>query len=98
MFILPLWLTGAGYTLKITIGPKAEPDVILSEVQKYVPTARFKSQESGTSSEVAITLPNDAETTSLFPALFTSLSANKDKLQIETVGLALTTMDEVFLK
>jgi hypothetical protein len=46
---------------------------------------------------VAIALPDEGQTTSLFPQLFSELSERKDEFGIQTVGIFLTTMDEVFV-
>jgi hypothetical protein len=48
--------------------------------------------------EIAISIPNDEETIAKFPALFSKLNGDKDNLGIITIGLSLTTIDQVFLK
>jgi len=82
----------------MTTSPQSDNATILSAVQKHVPNAVFRSQRAANTSELAITLPNESQTTSLFPDLFTELSDRKDEFGIQTIGLSLTTMDEVFVK
>jgi len=90
--------SGAGYTLKMTTTSNADSEVILERVQKHIPNALIKSSQTGNTSELGITLPNETKTTSVFPDLFTELSNLKMELGIQTIGLSLTTMDEVFVK
>ena len=82
----------------MTIEGEGRPEVILLTVQKYIENASFKSQHSPNSSEVAITLPTETTTTSKFPQMFSELSKSRQTLGIKTIGLSLTTMDEVFIK
>lgn len=82
----------------MSTGPESQPSEILTTVQKHIPNASFRTQQSGNTSEVAITLPNEGQTTSLFPQLFSELSERKTEFGIQTIGVSLTTMDEVFVK
>ncbi|ODM95225.1 ATP-binding cassette sub-family A member 3 [Orchesella cincta] len=65
--------------------------------QKYVTDASVKSSHVKKSSEILITLPTETASTFL-SELFTELSQQKDQLGIQTVGLSLTSIDEVFLR
>ncbi len=81
----------------MTTDPESQPADILTTVQKHIPNASFRKQQSANASEVAIALPNERETTSLFPQLFSELSERKAEFGIQTIGVSLTTMDEVFV-
>lgn len=81
----------------MSTGGESEPAEILTAVQKHIPNASFRTLQSGNASEVAIALPDEGQTTSLFPQLFSELSERKDEFGIQTVGIFLTTMDEVFV-
>ena len=89
---------GAGYTLKLTLGYLADPMRILSTVQRHIPQAYFKSQNVLNEKEVSIVLPTNNSPSSVFVPLFKDLSHSEIKSEIETMGLSLTTMDEVFVK
>ncbi|CAG7731028.1 unnamed protein product [Allacma fusca] len=86
---------GAGYTIRMTLKDKAKADKILSTVQNHVTNASFKGMPN--SLELAVILPS-LEDSAVFPSLFSDLESNKEKLGIQTVGLSLTTMDEIFMK
>lgn len=82
----------------MTVDSAVPPDVILSTLQKHIENASFKYQHAPNPSEIAFTLPADANTTSKFPEMFSELSKDRNVLGIETIGLSPTTMDEVFTK
>jgi hypothetical protein len=81
----------------MSTGGESQPADILATVQKHIPNASFRTLQSGNESEVAIALPNEGQTTSLFPSLFSELSERKEEFGIQTIGVSLTTMDEVFV-
>ncbi|ODM99022.1 ATP-binding cassette sub-family A member 3 [Orchesella cincta] len=89
---------GTGYTLKLTMSEAANKDKILPIILSFVPDASVKSSHTTTATELNLTLPLETATTSVLSEMFTSLSNQKEKLGIKTVGLSRTTMDEVFLK
>jgi hypothetical protein len=82
----------------MTIGPKAESKEILQRIQGYLPKAFLKTDHAPNASEIAIAIPCETDTTSKFPDMFSELSGDKEELSIKTIGLSLTTMDEVFVK
>jgi hypothetical protein len=49
-------------------------------------------------SEFVMSLPNDEKTLEIFPSLFSKLNTDKESLGIVTIGLSLSTIDQVFLK
>jgi len=71
---------------------------ILEVVQTSIPTAFVKDARNPSTTEVAITIPNESDTNTKFPQLFTTLSERQEQLGIQTVGISLATMDEIFIK
>jgi hypothetical protein len=62
-------------------------------IQKHVEESRL---ESAISAECKILLPHGSS--AKFPALFEDLERNKDALQIFSIGLSETSIEEVFMK
>lgn len=99
---------GTGYTLKFTTEGKDQDKEILDVVQSFIPRANFGENHSDSNSnghngnnkqtELSITLPNDDKTLEIFPSLFSKLNEVKESLGIITIGLSLSTIDQVFLK
>jgi len=89
---------GTGYTLKMTTQPKVSSQDILERVQKHFPKSFPKTDQLPNSAELAISIPAEEETTATFPSMFLDLNNEKESLGILTIGLSLTTMDEVFIK
>lgn len=73
---------------------------ILTLVQKHVPNAFLKEARSAhaTRAEVFIILPKDTATNAVLTKLFSSLTAQKEKMGVKTMGMSHTTVDEVFLR
>ena len=82
----------------MTIGQKADSSEILQRIQGHLPKSFLKTEHAPNASEIAIAIPCETDTTSKFPAMFLELSNDKEELGIKTIGLGLTTMDEVFVK
>lgn len=89
---------GTGYTLKLSLSESGNQTTILSFIQNHVSNASIKSAHSSNETEMFVTLPTETANTSVLSALFNDLTQNKDQLHIKSVGLSLTTMDEVFLR
>ena len=90
---------GTGYTLSFSVSSEADIDQIMQLVKNHVPKARLKvDHKRRHSEEISIILPTDTTDTSVFPAMFLDLSDNKETYGIDSIGLSLTTMDEVFVK
>ncbi|CAL8139126.1 unnamed protein product [Orchesella dallaii] len=92
---------GTGYTLKVgveeDVDVSANSDTVLSVIQTHIPTATLKTVHTRTS-EIMISLPSETATTSILSIMFKDLTQQKEHLKIKTIGLSLTTMDEVFLQ
>ncbi|CAL8139098.1 unnamed protein product [Orchesella dallaii] len=90
---------GTGYTLKVSVADdvSADSDTVLSVIQTHIPTATLKTVHTRTS-EIMISLPSETATTSILSIMFKDLTQQKEHLKIKTIGLSLTTMDEVFLR
>ncbi|OXA51099.1 ATP-binding cassette sub-family A member 3 [Folsomia candida] len=89
---------GAGYTFHFTMTGNNgnNGDSILAVVQGHVPTATLeKGKNAG---ELSITLPTEDCPTSLFPKIFKSLQDKQQSLGIISMGMSLTTMDDVYIK
>jgi hypothetical protein len=77
----------------------------LKAVQSVIPDAtsiiNYEAEEGLSSNDqmdYSISILNEEETMTKLPALFSLLEENKTNLGILTMGLSLTTMDQVFLK
>ncbi|CAL8085798.1 unnamed protein product [Orchesella dallaii] len=92
---------GTGYTLKVGVEEDADvsanSDTVLSVIQTHIPNATLKTVHTRTS-EIILSLPSETATTSILSIMFTDLTQQKEHLKIKTIGLSLTTMDEVFLR
>lgn len=66
---------------------------ITNIIQKTVPEAEIKSEMG---SVLGYMLPS--EQTKLFPDLFEILERDKQMLGISSIGVSITTLDEVFLR
>lgn len=89
---------GTGYNLKITLVSNASQENLLQTVQTFIHNASLKPVQGANSSEVVIMLPTETATTTKLSEMFSTISQRKTELGIQTIGLSLTTMDEVFLK
>uniref|UniRef100_A0A8D8ZYL0 ATP-binding cassette sub-family A member 3 n=1 Tax=Cacopsylla melanoneura TaxID=428564 RepID=A0A8D8ZYL0_9HEMI len=84
---------GAGYQLTFLTTDKIQVSSVTQLIQSYVPDATLHNTQS---SQLTYTLPT--QDTSKFPALFESLETKKTGLGISSIGIACTTIEEVFLK
>lgn len=85
---------GVGYNL--TFVKKAlhyESQPIIELILNHVPTSTVLSDVSA---ELGVQLPMDQIKN--FPDLFNEIDENKDRLGIESYGISITTLEEVFLK
>ncbi|ODN03994.1 ATP-binding cassette sub-family A member 3 [Orchesella cincta] len=102
----PLYLKkyfGAGYILKLTAETQTEKEnqssAILDAVKTHVQDAyQMKEEKAGHNFvEISISIPCSDTTGPKLPPLFKDLDANKEKLGIQTIGLSLSTIEDVFL-
>jgi len=85
---------GAGYDLTIVkTSPEVDSNQIVQHVQWVVPSAKLVGNIS---MEVKLQLP--VKESPQFEALFQSLDSHKAELGIQTYGVSMTTLEEVFLK
>jgi len=84
---------GVGYNLTIEKTPLAEASRIQQYVRNKVAEANILSCVGA---EVSFQLPRTA--TNAFKALFEGLDKHKEELGIETYGVSVTTLEEVFLR
>lgn len=93
----PLFLKrkyGAGYHMTIVKkSDSTDATKITRLIQDHIPHAKL---DTGAGTEISYSLPN--EDSSLFENLFTELEDKKDKLGVDSYGVSITTMEEVFLK
>ena len=83
---------GTGYTLTVAKQADCDPNAVVALAQKHVAAASLKGN-IGT--ELAVTIPR--EMSSAFPDMLRELEANKAVLRVDTFGVTITTMEEVFL-
>jgi len=97
---------GKGYSLKITLKEMSKEDIgkyvgaLLATVKTHIPDATLDNnvRSDPSSPEVMLMLPSETATTKSLGNMFTDLTANRAKLKIKTMGLAQTSMEDVFLK
>ncbi len=87
------FLLGVGYHLIISKDTYSDANQIFQLVRNHVEQAQL---ESAISAECKILLPHGSSTK--FPELFEDLERNKDTLQIFSIGLSETSIEEVFMK
>ena len=73
--------------------PNTDPERIFQLVHKHIEHVKL---ESAISAECKILLPHDSSTK--FPILFEDLEKNKNLLNIFSIGLSETSMEEVFMR
>jgi len=66
---------------------------ILDAIKQHVPDVQL---ESNVGAELSFSLPKEQSAT--FETLFGDLEQNRDSLGIDSFGISVTTMEEVFLK
>jgi len=86
-------LFGVGYHMTMVKRADCNVDIVTSLVQSYVTNAKL---ESNVSAELSYVLPK--EESHRFEELFYYLENNKDTLGIQSFGVSVTTMEEVFMK
>ena len=84
---------GVGYNLTAVKEAGCNPMVVTDVITRHVPDA---TTLSNVGAEISFQLPLDQS--SAFPAMLTELDDNLDNLKLETYGISVTTMEEVFLK
>ncbi|KAM3727280.1 ABC transporter ced-7 [Dirofilaria immitis] len=91
---------GTGYLLSIDLVPQQifhhsleEKDQLLSIIRKHVPATE---KQSVTPQQITVLLP--VESKKSFPSLFADLEQNAEKYGINSFGLSLNTLEQVFLK
>ena len=94
----PLFLKnryGAGYDLALTRdGSSCDDGAVLAFVRRHVPDATLKDTQGG--SDMHIQLPFGSE--AAFPDLFTELDESLAQLEVKGYGVAVTTLEQVFLR
>ncbi|CAG2114253.1 unnamed protein product, partial [Medioppia subpectinata] len=95
---------GAGYHLRIAKNREFNSQSVLNIIRKTMPNADIKSEIN---SEIIYSLEdsderernnNESTTSRQLIQLFAHLETNKQELNIETFGLTVTTMEDVFLR
>ncbi|CAI9593718.1 unnamed protein product, partial [Staurois parvus] len=90
LFLKRKW--GIGYHLRMQVTPSCDTEAITSLITQHISNAKLSMQNV---EDVKFTLPfEDMDT---FPALFTDLEGHVGR-DIESYGVSITTLDDVFLK
>ncbi|EGD73013.1 ATP-binding cassette [Salpingoeca rosetta] len=84
---------GVGYHMIVVKDKNCKPDTIAALIKQHVPTATL---EADIGAEMTFLLPRTCS--SAFPQLFHELEQQKQVLGLLSVGVSVTTMEEVFLK
>ncbi|CAG9539480.1 unnamed protein product [Cercopithifilaria johnstoni] len=87
---------GTGYLLSIDlmeINSKNEQEQLLLAIRKHVPETE---KQSATPQQITVLLPIECKKS--FPGLFADLEQNAEKYGINSFGLSLNTLEQVFLK
>ena len=90
--INPFFISGTGYRLSFLTFGVPQEEAITSAVRSVVPETYLKSK---TINSLTFSLPTTD--TSRFPELFASLEAQRAELGIDSIGLGVATLEEVFL-
>ncbi|XP_007524455.3 ABC-type organic anion transporter ABCA8 isoform X2 [Erinaceus europaeus] len=90
LFLKKKW--GIGYHLSLQLNEVCFQEKITLLVKQHIPDAKLSAESKG---KLVYTLP--LERTSLFPDLYQELDSHPD-LGIESYGVSMTTLNEVFLK
>ena len=91
--IIIFLITGTGYQLNILKLEGCIVQNVTTTVKQHVPDAEVKTEMA---SVLSYNLPS--EQTSKFPLLFEALERNKELLSISSIGVSITTLEEVFLR
>ncbi|VBB30343.1 unnamed protein product [Acanthocheilonema viteae] len=91
---------GTGYLLSIDLIPRGifhhifdQREQLLSAIRKHVPETE---EQSATPQQITVLLPTECKKS--FPSLFVDLEQNTEKYGINSFGLSLNTLEQVFLK
>uniref|UniRef100_A0A5F9D4K1 ATP binding cassette subfamily A member 8 n=1 Tax=Oryctolagus cuniculus TaxID=9986 RepID=A0A5F9D4K1_RABIT len=90
LFLKKKW--GIGYHLSLQLNETCAPERITSLIKQHIPEAKLLAESEG---KLICTLP--LERTNKFPDLYKDLE-NCPDLGIESYGVSMTTLNEVFLK
>ena len=88
---------GAGYVLRIAKTSQYMAKDVERLILSYFPESKLKTNV-GTEISFSLESENNTTDSSQLPSFFKELETNKQKLGIESFGLSITTMEEVFLK
>ncbi|KAJ8717481.1 hypothetical protein PYW08_005880 [Mythimna loreyi] len=86
-------IIGTGYSLTFTTIGSPQEAAITALVTSHVPDAMLKEQTKNT---ITYSLP--ATRSRKFPEMFAHLEAKKAKLGLDSIGVGVSSLDEVFLK
>ncbi|XP_071958198.1 phospholipid-transporting ATPase ABCA3-like isoform X2 [Antedon mediterranea] len=84
---------GVGYHMTLVKNENCQVDQLTKIIQDYVPGSYL---ESNIGAELAYILPGDS--TSQFQSLFENVEAKRTSLGVESFGVSITTLEEVFMK
>lgn len=84
---------GVGYSLTLAKKDDHPSEPIIEFIQRYIPEMKVVSDVA---SELSVQLP--VETMPRFREVFDGLDKNMEKLKIESYGVSVTTLEQVFLK
>ncbi|XP_063831033.1 phospholipid-transporting ATPase ABCA3-like [Ostrinia nubilalis] len=84
---------GTGYRLTFTTIGQPKEDPMTNVIQSIVPDAAVKET---TINSISYNLP--AASSKHFPSLFTKLESQRSELGIDSIGVGITTLEEVFLR
>lgn len=89
-----IWnVAGTGYQLNLLINEDCDVARITNTIQCLIPDAKVKSEMG---SLLCYMLPSDQ--CDSFPQLFDVLEREKQQLCISSIGVSITTLEEVFLR
>ncbi|XP_039276115.1 phospholipid-transporting ATPase ABCA1 [Nilaparvata lugens] len=91
MFLKKLY--GTGYNLQLLTNANANRNEITKSIKDIIPNSSLKTSQQG---QLTYSLP--IEQSKKFALLFESLEKNKTSFGITSIGISLTTMEEVFLR
>jgi len=83
---------GVGYTFSVSLAENGDAKAVRNLVRKFVPEARTRTSAG----EVQCRLP--LASSSEFPAMMKALDKEMKTLGIQSFGISVTTLEEVFLK
>ena len=86
-------MAGVGYHLYVVKNPSCIVQNVLEAIKIHVPDVQI---ESNVGAELSFVLPK--EQSAEFEQLFAHLENNQDSLGIDSFGVSVTTLEEVFLK